>query len=170
MGGPNHFLPLLMVQKKMAPWRWYLALLEIFCKGSKYPERVIDPANILPLCGCLERIFKYPELVPDPANILLLCASSERIFKYPELVVDPLLSRSWRTRSCIHPSWLASWENRCRGHGRSCKLYLSSSSTLFCLLLLLAMPIAHPHPHSEALHWWYFLEDIQDILSQQGTQ
>ena len=76
----------------MAPW--YLALLEIFCKGSKYPERVIDPANILPLCGCLERIFKYPELVPDPANILLLCASSERIFKYPELVVDPLLSRS----------------------------------------------------------------------------
>ena len=76
----------------MAPW--YLALFEIFCKGSKYPEIVVDPANILSLCGCFEGIFKYPEPVPDPANILLLCVSSERIFKYPELVVDPLLSRS----------------------------------------------------------------------------
>ena len=70
MGGPNNFLPLLMVEEKK--------LL----------------ANILSLFGSSERIFKYPEPVPDPANILLLCGSSERMFKYPELVVDPLLSRS----------------------------------------------------------------------------
>ena len=78
----------------MAPRRLYLALLEIFCKGFKYPERVVDLANILPLCGCSERIFKYSEYVPDLANILSLCGDPERVFKYTEQVVDPLLSRS----------------------------------------------------------------------------
>ena len=130
--------------------RGWLILL-IFCH---YVDVLRGFLNSLNLCLIL-LIFCYSvEVLKGCSNIL----SWWLIHFYPGL--------DGHTAASTLPGWLP---------GKTGAEVMVGRANSICphrppLLLLLAMPIAHPHPHSEALHWWYFLQDKQDILSRQGTQ